>query len=383
MAETTLLRSSAIVRNATVAPPQHGPVKTGALPLVQVRMSPGGPQVQDGQQKAVVILPPRDAKSAVAIGGLPMVQVKMTQNGPQIDDGRDQPVLIKNGKQQGSANAGGLPMVQVRMDGGKPQVQTIPNVQGGPPRIPAALPALSQQRGTPVARQGYVARVAAPTANQGTVARIAAPQAPLPQAVLPSVPEMSTDQLMLCHHRVTAYLNDLVAADHPTEPPTEARVESDIVKLARETIANIDEILVATAVRDEAVALAAAAAQAAPAVAAVPSTQSFAAATSIAPTPSASYVAGRVTRPQQGYTGGVRSQRNSGMAPRRVVRSGPPLPPVIVKMDGRQPVVQSAPVPPPAPEPVAEEVVVEVMMAQPPSADATSSTAPNATDAQG
>lgn len=41
MSETTLLRTSAIVRNATFAPPQHGPVKTGALSLVQVRMAPG------------------------------------------------------------------------------------------------------------------------------------------------------------------------------------------------------------------------------------------------------------------------------------------------------------------------------------------------------
>ena len=404
MADTQLLRNSAIVRNATIAPPQHGAVKTGALPLVQVKMVPGGPQVQNGQQKAVEILPPRDAKSAVAIGGLPMVKVKMANGKAQLDDGHDSPVVIRDAKP--AVSAGGLPMIQVRMDGGKPQVQTIPNVQGGPPRIPGAPPALSQPHGTPVARQGYVARGALPTASQGYVAapasgyvaRVAAPiahrgyvarvAAPAPpQVALPPVPEMSTDELLLCRHAVDkTYLADLVVVDHPTEAteatvsaeslrgrepesaesllgrepesPTEEPVESDTVKLARATIAKIDDVLVSTAVRAEAEAEAkAAAAAAAEPVAAVPTTQAFAAANSISPAPSAAYVAGRVTRPQQGYTGGVRSQRNSSMAPRRVARAGAPLPPVIVKMDGRQPVVQTAPAPQPEPvAPVAEAV---------------------------
>jgi hypothetical protein len=356
MAETQLLRSSAIVRNATVAPPQHGPVKTGALPLVQVRMAPGGPQIQEGQQKPVTILPPRDAASAVVTGGLPMVQVKMTQNGPQLDNGRDQPVLIRDGK-MGSVNAGGLPMIQVKMDGGKPQVQTVPNVQNGPPRIPGAAPVVSAPRtaGPAVPSRQVVSApgrhvVAAPT-RQVTAA---------PQVELPPVPELSIDQLMLCRHRVHEALVADIAAARPTELPTELRPESDAIKFARLTVDTIDDILVATAVHAEAEALAAAAAATAPAVAAVPRTQNFAASTSISPAPSAAYVAGRVgnVRPQQGYTAGGRTQRNSGMAPRRVARDGAPLPPVIVKMDGKRPVVQVAPVVEVAPGP---EAVVEVM----------------------
>ena len=178
MSDTTLLRSSAIVRNASIgATPPHGSVKAGELPLVQVRMQPGGPQVQEGQQKPVTILPPKDAASAVLTGGLPMVSVKMTQNGPQLEDGRDQPVVIKDGK-HGAVATGGLPMIQVKMDGGKPQVQTIPNVSGAGPQIPAAPPVLSTPRvARSFAHQGYVAAptALATVANHGYVARAAAP----------------------------------------------------------------------------------------------------------------------------------------------------------------------------------------------------------------
>ncbi len=338
MSETTLLRN-AIVRNASVgATPPHGPVKTGELPLVQVKMVPGGPQVQEGQQKPVTILPPKDAKSAVTTGGLPMVSVKMTQNGPQLDDGRDQPVMIKNGK-HGAVATGGLPMIQVKMDGGQPQVQTVPNVAGGPPHLPAAPPVLSAPRvarvatpqgyvAAPIASQGY--RLAAPaTGGQVRVARVAAPQ-----VALPPVPEFTTDQLMLFLHLADKYLADLLAAvETPIEPSAEAPVASEAVQLARATIATIDDVLVATAVRAEVAANAAL-----DPVAALP-TVAAAASASIAPAPSVSHTAGRVGRSFS--LAGSRSQRNSAMAPRRTPRSASSLPPVIVKMDGERAVVQN------------------------------------------
>jgi hypothetical protein len=344
MAETTLLRTSAIVRNATFAPPQHGPVKTGALPLVQVRMTPGGPQVQN-KQKEVEILPPRDAKSALAIGGLPMVQVKMTQNGPQTDDGRDQTVVIKGARHAG-VTTGELPMLQVKMTQAGPQVQTLSTVQGGPPQIPAATPALSAPRGP---RFAAARQVAAPTR----------------QISLPPVPELPIDQLMLCRHLVEKYLAEqhqtataeTVTAETVTAETNTAEtstteavvtVRTENVRLAELTIATLDEALVATAVRAEAATKAAAEAAEAEAEAeallveavvtpSTPGTLAYAAA-SIAPAPSASYVAGRVGARPQGFVG-ARAPRSSALAPRRVARSGEPLPPVIVKMDGRRAVV--------------------------------------------
>lgn len=334
MSETTLLRSSAIVRNATIDPPQHGPVKTGELPLVQVRMTQGGPQVQEGQQKAVQILPPKDAKAAVTTGGLPMVNVKMTQNGPQLDDGQNHPVVIRDAPTRGGVATGGLPMVQVNMTQAGPQVQTETNVQGGPPQIPAAPPALSQPRGAlgaPGGRQGYVARPAFPVGNQARVAPVArVARVAAPQAALPTVPTLTTDQLMLCRHLAEKYLAEARAAVEATDPPVEGVEDSAVAMLAAATIAAIDDVLVAAAVQAEA------------AEAPTPAAQTIAApaATSIAPAPSVSYDAGRVV--SRGYVaGGVRSQRNAGMAPRRTPRSGEPLPPVVVKMEGRQAVVQN------------------------------------------
>ena len=345
MSDVTLLKN-AINRNATVgATPPHGPVKTGELPLVQVKHTPGGPQVQEGQQKPVTILPPKDAEAATKTGGLPMVQVKMTQNGPQPDDGRDQPVVVKNSK-HGSVAAGGLPMIQVKMDGGKPQIQTIPNVAGGPPQIPAAPPVLSAPRGARVAapvNQGYVARSPMPGMTQ-YVARAAAPARPhvshaahvrvAAPMTLPPLPELTTDQLMLCRHVVGKYLADLLAAavpDSSADPSAELPVKSDAIALAETTIAMIDDALVAVVIRAEAAEVAAKAALAP----AVPAVAAAAATASIAPVPSVSYVAGRVGgRPHAG-----RVQRNAGMAPRRTARG--PLPPVIVKMDGQRAVVQN------------------------------------------
>ena len=347
MSDVTLLRNNAIVRNAsTGATPPHGPVKTDELPLVQVRMQPGGPQVQEGQQKPVTILPPKDAASAVLTGGLPMVSVKMTQNGPQLEDGRDQPVVIKDGK-HGAVATGGLPMIQVKMDGGKPQVQNMPNVSGAGPQIPAAPPVLSAPRVARPANQGFfaaptalatvpnhgfVARAAAPATSQVRVARVGAPQ-----VALPPVPEFTLDQLMLNRHLADKYLADLLAAvETPIEPSAEAPVVSEAIQFAKVMIDAIDEALVATAVRAEAAANAALA----PVVALATPTIAAAASTSIAPTPQVAYTAGRVGARSYSMPG-ARTQRNSAMAPRRTARPASPLPPVIVKMDGQRAVVQN------------------------------------------
>jgi len=336
MTEATLLRNSAIVRNASVGiTPPHGPVKTGELPLVQVRMAPGGPQLQEGQQKAVQILPPKDSKSAVMTGGLPMVQVKMTQNGAQLDDGQDHPVVIKNAK-HGAVTMGGLPMLQVHMTKAGPQVQTLPNVQGGPPQIQAPPPALSAPR--PLAysatRQGFSARPAGAVGNPqravpapGRVDRVTAPQ-----KLLPPVPQFSVDQLMLCRHLFETYLGDL---RNPVTSDTEQTpvVKSEIVSLAEATLATIDDVLVATAVRAEAEAAVASGPAAIPVF-----TQAMPSTGSIAPAPSVSYVAGPVN--PRAYSGaGGRSQRNAGLAPRATARG--PLPPVIVKMENGKSIVQN------------------------------------------
>jgi len=348
MADISLLKNNAIVRNASVGiTPPHGPLKTGDLPLVHVKQTPGGPQIQEGQQKSVTILPPRDADSAVKTGGLPMVKVKMTDGKAKLEDGIDEKVVIRDSR-HGAVSTGGLPMIQVKMDGGKPQVQTVPNVSGAGPQIPAAPPVLSAPRlartglpanqgyvATPTAlatspRHGYVARAAIPATSQARVARIAAPQ-----VALPPVPEFTTDQLMLCLHLADTYLNGLLAAEVPSEDSAEAPVISEAIQLAKATIAMIDDTLVSTAVRAEAASAAAAATLAEPI-----QTVAASASMSIAPAPSVSHTAGRVVARSYSMPG-ARSQRNAAMAPRGTPRTASPLPPVIVKMDGRQAVVQN------------------------------------------
>jgi len=351
MAETTLLRQSAIVRNASVgsSPPLSPPgaVKTGELPLVQMRTPPGAPrQVLTPQPKPVEILPPRDANSALRTGGLPMVNVKMTAQGPQLDDGQDKPVVILPPRDQKHAiAAGGLPMVDVKMTSAGPQVQNIPPSQKAPPQIQAAQPAVSQPRRS---------WGAAPVVNKGRVVHVAAPK---PELALPPVPELSADQLMLCRHLVGKYLVDLktpapvvqgtveepgVPASQDAADPGErvgnvdasgavSAVPEGLVLLVEATIETIDQALVAVAVRAEAAEQAAAAAVAAAATA-VP-----APAVSVIPAaPSTSYVAGRVGGRPNGY---ARSQRGAGQAPRRVAPGQ--LPMVEVKMNGGRAVVQN------------------------------------------
>lgn len=354
MAEITLLRQSAIVRNASVGTsppsPPRGPLKMGELPLVQVKMGPGGPQVLTPQQRPVEILAPRDADSATRVGGLPMVHVKMTSQGAQLDDGQDKPVVILPPKDQ--RRTGGVPMTQMRRAQAAAPVQTLPHVQGAPPQIQGPQPAVSQLRGQP------------------RIVRIAAPKQVAP--TLPSV-EFPADQLMLCRYLVGKYLADLCGApltasadvDLLAAPgATEITASTDVtsiaedpatilkkgngsenkavnVSLAEATIDTIDQALAAEAaavqgtlevvveetleaVVEEEVPLQA------PAVSIIPAA------------PTASYVAGRVGDRPHGYAGG-RVQRNAAMAPRRVARPGVPgaLPPVIVKMENGRSVVQN------------------------------------------
>jgi len=333
VAETTLLRTSAIVQNAAVGTSRPSQVSVGALSLVQVKPTPVGPQVQEGQQRPVQILPPRDAKSAVVTGGLPMVNVKMTQNGPQRDDGRDHPVVIRDHQQ--AVTAGALPMVQVKMENGKPQVQNLPNVQSAPPQIQSAAPVLSQPR---------VARMPAPIAAQAV---------PVLQAAA-WTPGLSIDQLLLCRHRVDAYLGDLRASAVAPSDDSETSTTADNAALAEGTLVVIDQLIAAASAQD---------------LSEVPSTEPVA----VAPVARAgAYVApgSQVTYPaRNGYParGGYvapgpggrraaygRSQGNAALAPRRVVRSGAPLPLVQVKMDGQRPTVQN-----PAEVAAAKEALVQ------------------------
>lgn len=387
MSETTLLRSNAIVRNAVQGtPPPHGPVKTGELPLVQVKQTPSGPQIQEGQQRAVTILPPRDADSAVKTGGLPMVKVKMTDGKPTVDDGRPNNggVVIRNNRQ--TVAAGNLPMVQVKMENGRPQVQTVPNVQPGPPQIPAATPSVSAPRMQQLnAGAARVTRVVAPRPQ------LAAPQAALPP--LPPMPELTSEDLMLFRHLAEKYITELRG-----DVAVEAAVEdSDTIKFVVAAAGKLDDMLVAIAVHAEAAAGAAAAAAAPAPIAAAPApvggayvaprpvTGGHFSPAALTPTPRTTGYVAQVPGTRSHVGSGVRSQGNASMAPRRVQRTpqpgAAPLPPVIVQMNGNQPVVQ----PPPAVEqpivvgaeqpiaPVAEQPVAEqpiVVTAEQPIADA-------------
>jgi hypothetical protein len=369
MAETTLLRQSAIVRNASVgtSPPLSPPgaVKTGELPLVQVKTTPAAPQFLVPQAKPVEILPPRDAGSALRTGGLPMISVKMTSQGPQLDDGQDKPVVILPPRgQKHAVAAGGLPMVDVKMTSAGPQIQNLPTAQKAPPQIQGPQPPVSQPRRS---------WGAAPPVNKGRVVRVAAPKIEVP---LPPLPEFTAEQLMLCRHLVGKYLGDLSAMGSPGQGTVESAVGSPgqgtvepvvgtaqdsgdsaetagntdgtagaapegLIHLVEATIEMIDQALVAVAVRAEAAEIAAAAAAAAAVAASVavpvqaPAIMPAPVGTSIIPAaPSASYVAGRVGGRPNGY---VRAQRS---APRRVAHGGE-LPMVQVKMDGGRAVVQN------------------------------------------
>jgi hypothetical protein len=83
MAETTVLRSSAINRpvggGGTSGKP-HAQL-SGALPVVQVNMNAGGPQIQGGQATAkqgVTILPPKGGRRNFTTGGLPNQPAKQS-----------------------------------------------------------------------------------------------------------------------------------------------------------------------------------------------------------------------------------------------------------------------------------------------------------------
>lgn len=365
MADATLLRQNQINRNASLgAQPPHGSIKTGELPLVNVKPPPGGPQIQEGQQKPVAIMPSKDPNSVTTTGALPMVMVKMVNGKPQPDNGLDNSaVVIKNNR--GTHAAGGLPMVVATMINGKPQVQTQPNVGNAPPQIAAAAPALSAPRGAPTQqRQGYstpatlnvprvvhtqIQGVTRTTAPQMGITRVAAPR-----PALPPIPELTPDQLLLCRHLADKYLADLQAlvgaqaadAGEGVVEGTTSENESIIaanMAIAHGLIEQIDQITISIAIRDEAAAKSAAASAAAHAAqAAAPAVIQVAAAPVAHATP-ASPMARSYVAPRPGGNG-IRAQGNAVRGPRRVAPPAKPHPLVEVTMHGNQAIVkQTAP----------------------------------------
>ena len=333
MADTQLLRSTAIVANAAVGTSRPPLVSAGALPLVQVKQVSPGPPVQEGQQRPVTILPPKDTDSAVKTGGLPTVKVKMTDGKPKLDDGLSSSVVIRDNRN--TVAAGGLPMVQVKMENGKPQVQTVPNVQGAGPQIRSAAPALSQPR---------VARIAAP---QSVQLRPTAPMQPhnqsqaLPQAAQPS--EFTIDELMF-----SRYLHDKYLGEQRTGDAASEAVTSDNERIAASALVKLDErIAAATAQAVQAAEVPVETPVAVPAIQVNAAPIRAAAVGYVAP-------AAYAQRPRTVPTGGYVAPRpgghgrinvgggNASLAPRRVARSGQsPLPTVQVKMDGGKALVQN------------------------------------------
>ena len=339
MAETTLLRTTAIVANAAVGTSRPPPVSAGSLPLVQVK--PVAPaRVQEGQQqKMVTILPPKDDAAAVQTGGLPMVKVKMTDGKPKLDDGMNNNVVVKDNRN--TVSAGGLPMVQVRMENGKPQVQSMPNVQSARPQIPSAPPtALTQPRVARIAAPAPVQfRPQAPTQSYGQPQAYGQPLGqPHVQVSAPTVaptPELSIDELMLTRHALDKYLGEQRGDDASAEV-------SDNVKIGEVALGKFDQMIEAASSVAQAVEVpveAPAASQVA-----VPAIQVNAApirAAAVGYVPPASYTQQRRAMPTNGYVAprpGGHSRvntRNNALAPRRVARTGQsPLPMVQVKMDG-------------------------------------------------
>jgi hypothetical protein len=82
VAETTVLRSPGIIRNASPNATSSRPNATlsGALPVVNVNMNAGGPQRQGGQQvrQGVTILPPKAGTLNFRTGGLPNQPAKQS-----------------------------------------------------------------------------------------------------------------------------------------------------------------------------------------------------------------------------------------------------------------------------------------------------------------
>lgn len=110
MSETTILKASAINRNAPKSPAQL----SGPLPVVQVSMTANGPQVStvSGQQQArpvVVSSPKGRSASSGAASALPMVQVKMTPGGPQVNRSAVPPTS----QPRGVARVAKIPPMQV------------------------------------------------------------------------------------------------------------------------------------------------------------------------------------------------------------------------------------------------------------------------------
>lgn len=244
MAETTLLRSSSIVRNASPGATSGKPHATvsGQHKVLNVTMGANGPQINNGQQvkSGVTILPPKAGTRSFTTGGLP-------------NQGAKSSVTVfppKDPKFAGAANA---------------------------------IAAAAESSFTP----------------------------------------LTTDQLMFLRHLADNYVKEAKKAAGEAEL-TEA--VADNVKLAEKTILDLDaQMAEITAVAAAATAAAAAAAAAAATAAA---------------------------RPAPRAVGVGSRQVAASAAPRRVSRpGGAPLPPVVVKMEGKVPVPQT---------PTAPQVPVDV-----------------------
>lgn len=97
MAETSVLRSSSINRTPNAGAKPQAQL-SGALPVVNVNMNSGGPQIQGGQgtaRQGVTLLPPKGARRNFSTGGLPNQPAK-------------QSVVILPPKEQGAAASSSL-----------------------------------------------------------------------------------------------------------------------------------------------------------------------------------------------------------------------------------------------------------------------------------
>jgi hypothetical protein len=294
MAETLVLRSSAINRNPSGGTP---PAQlSGPLPVVQVMMTGNGPQLQGGQAAQ-----PKAAKRSMS-SSLPMVQVTMTGNGPQLA-GSQTRAAATTAPQKRPASS--LPMVQVKMTTGGPQVERGAVAAPGPSNQPRIV-AHAQPRQT-----WQASPEASPQASQTWQA----PQ--VPQAPQASDP-LTADQLLLCRHLTDKYLAELrVGAG---EAQAEGSV-ADNVKLAEATISAIDVAMIALTTAEAAALVAQETIAVAPPPAAPPPR------VIVGPPP---------TVPPQRVVVGPRSiQGNSSMAPRRVARPAP-LPIIDVQQSPEQ-----------------------------------------------
>jgi hypothetical protein len=282
MAETLVLRSSAINRNPSGGTP---PAQlSGPLPVVQVIMTGNGPQLQGGQ----AAMQPKAAKRSMS-SSLPMVQVTMTGNGPQLQGSQTRAAATTTPQKRPASS---LPMVQVKMTTGGPQVES-------------GAVAPNQPRA--------VTRVQAPQTWQASPQASQVPQVPQtwqePQTsqVRQASDPLTADQLLLCRHLTDKYLAELrIGAG---EAQAEGSVAVNNVKLAEATISAIDVAMIALTTAEAAALVAQETIAAAPPPSAPPPR------VVVGPPPAAP--------PPRVIVGPRSVQANSSMAPRRVARPAP------------------------------------------------------------